>query len=127
MPVFARNLVLEREDAMPKMVSATEAKNRLGALFSWIQDNQDTVIVESRGEPTAVIMSYSEYEKIQALQEQARRQEIWERMEALRREISARNQDLTEEQKEQLADEVSREAINSLVKKGKIKFAPPAP
>ena len=72
-------------------------------------------------------MAYSEYEKIQALREQARRQAIWERIEALRREISARNQDLTEGQREALADEISREAINSLVKKGKIKFAPPAP
>ena len=112
---------------MPKMISATEAKNRLGSIFSWIHDNQDEVIIESRGEPTAVIMSYTEYEKIKALREQARRQEIWERMEALRREVSARNQDLTEEQAAALADEISREAINSLVKKGKIKFAPPKP
>ena len=72
-------------------------------------------------------MSDSEYEKIQAVQEQARRQQIWERMEALRREISARNQDLTEEQREALADEISREAINDLVKKGKIKLASPEP
>jgi len=107
---------------MPKMVSATEAKNRLGALFSWIQDNHDTVIVESRGEPTAVIMSYSEYEKIQALQEQARRQEIWERMEALRREISARNQDLTEEAAEELADRFTRDVIDDMVREGKITF-----
>ncbi len=113
---------------MPKMVSATEAKNRLGALFNWIQDNQDTVIVESRGEPTAVIMSYSEYEKIQALQEQARRQEIWERMEALRREVRANNPDITtEEQAMEIADQFTREAIASLVKKGKIKFTQPEP
>jgi hypothetical protein len=61
-------------------------------------------------------MSDNDYDAIQALQEQAHRREIWERMEALRREISARNQDLTEEQREALADEISREAINNLVK-----------
>jgi len=72
-------------------------------------------------------MSDSDYERLQAVQEQTRRQELWECMEALRREISARNQDLTEEQREALADEISRDAIASLVQKGKIKFAPPAP
>ena len=107
---------------MSKMVSATEAKNRLGALFSWIHDNQDTVIVESRGEPTAVIMSYNEYEKIQALREQARRREIWERMEALRREVSARTQDLTEEQAAELADRFTRDVIDDMVREGKITF-----
>ena len=112
---------------MPKMVSATEAKNRLASIVTWVQDTQDEVIVENHGEPTAVIMAYSEYEKIKDLKEQARRQEIWERMEALRREVSTRNQDLTEEQAEALAEEISQDAINSLVKKGKIKFAQPKP
>lgn len=67
-------------------------------------------------------MSDSEYEKIQALQEQARRQEIWERVEALRREISARNQDLTEKQAEELADRFTRDVIADMVGEGKIKF-----
>ena len=115
------------EGTMPKMVSATEAKNRLASIVTWVQDTQDEVIVENHGEPTAVIMAYSEYEKIKDLKEQARRQEIWERMEALRREVSTRNQDLTEEQAEALAEEISQDAINSLVKKGKIKFAQPKP
>jgi hypothetical protein len=53
-------------------------------------------------------MSDSEYEKIQAVPEQARGREIWKRMEALRRDISAQNRDLTEAQREPLADEISR-------------------
>ena len=72
-------------------------------------------------------MSDSESETARSLQEQVRRREIWERVEALRREVSARNRDLTDEQREALADEISREAIDSLVQKGKIKFAPLAP
>src|SRR5690348_15681741 len=98
------------EETMPKMVSATEAKNRLASIVAWVQDNQDEVIVENHGEPKAVIMAYSEYEKIKDLKEQARRQEIWERMEALRREVSARNPDITtEEQAMEIADQFTRE------------------
>jgi prevent-host-death family protein len=39
------------------MVSATEAKNRLASIITWVQDNQDEVIVENHGEPKAVIMA----------------------------------------------------------------------
>jgi hypothetical protein len=74
-----------------------------------------------------MIMSASEYEKIRALQEQARRQQLWERMEPLRREVRASNPDkTTEAQAIEMADQFTREAIASLVKKRKIKFAPPA-
>ena len=40
---------------MPKTVSASEAKNKLGAVLSWVRDNQDEVIIESHGEPAVVV------------------------------------------------------------------------
>lgn len=48
---------------MPKTVSASEAKNRLGAIIRWVVQNEDEVIVESRGEPKVVVVPFSEYEK----------------------------------------------------------------
>lgn len=108
---------------MPKIVSASEAKNRLGAVVSWVLSNQDQVIIESRGEPTVVVISYAEYEKVQALKEQQRRREITQKMEKLRERVRARNQDITsEEQAMEIADQFTREAIQSLIEKGKIRF-----
>ena len=108
---------------MPKAVSATEAKNRLGALMAWAVEHRDDVIVEAQGKPRAVIMSFADYEVVQALREQARRQAALERLRALRARVSARNQDLTEEQAMALADQMTREAIDSLVRQGKVRFA----
>jgi prevent-host-death family protein len=108
---------------MPKTVSATEAKNRLGALVAWAVEHRDEVIVEAHGKPHAVIMSYADYEAVQALREQARRREALERLRALRARVSARNQDLTEEQAMAFADQMTREAIDSLVRQGKVRFA----
>ena len=107
---------------MAKAVSTTEAKNKLTALIAWVRDNQDEVIVESHGEPRAVIMSFDAYEKLQGLREQQRRREALDKLRQLKAEVSSRNQDLTEAQVYELADQISREAINNLAAQGEIRF-----
>lgn len=108
---------------MPKAVSATEAKNRLGALMAWAVEHRDDVIVEAQGKPRAVIMSFADYEVVQALREQARRQAALERLRALRTRVSARNQDLTEEQAMALADRFVRETTDEMAVEGTVRFA----
>jgi prevent-host-death family protein len=111
-----------RESVMPKIISASEAKNRLGSVVSWVLENQDEVIVESRGAPTVVIMTYKEYEEIKALKERERRQQALERLRKLRDDVRARNQDLTDEEADALADRFSHEVIEDMVREGKIRF-----
>jgi len=94
---------------MPRTISATEAKVQFGSIVEWAVEAQDDVIVESRGEPKAVIISYQEYQKVLALREQARREEALRRLRALREEVQARNTDLTEEQAMALAVRFSKE------------------
>jgi prevent-host-death family protein len=105
---------------MPRTISASEAKTRFGEMVAWAQNNQDDIIVESRGRPNAVIISFEEYQRILDLRERARREEALARLERLRKRVSDRNQDLTDEDVESIADELSREAVDSLIQKGKI-------
>lgn len=108
---------------MPKTVSASEAKNRLGAVVSWVLSNQDQVIIESRGAPTVVVISYEEYEKLMSIKEQQRRQDVLQKLRELRERVRGRNQDITtEEQAMQIADRFVREVIDDMVKEGKIEF-----
>lgn len=107
---------------MPRTVSAREAKNRLGSVVSWVLENQDEVIVENRGAPVVVIMPYTEYEKVQELKEEDRRRQTIDRLRRLREQVMARNQDMTAEEGDALADEIARDAVNSLIKKGKAQF-----
>ena len=107
---------------MPRTISAREAKNKLGSVVSWVLEHQDEVIVENRGAPTVVIMTYTEYEKVRELKEQDRRRQALNRLRRLRDEVMARNQDLTPEEGDALADEIARDAVNSLVRKGKVRF-----
>lgn len=105
---------------MPRTVSATEAKNRFGSIVIWVLNNQDEVVVESRGAPTVVILPFTQYQQVKELQEQARRREALARLEALREKVRARNLDMDEEQAEDLAGQISREAIQGMVDEGKI-------
>lgn len=107
---------------MSKAVSTREAQNRLSALIGWVNEHNDAVIVENRGVPTAVLIPYAEYEVLQAVKEQQRRQALLAEMRDLRARVSARNVDLGEAEAEVLADEVTEEAVASLVERGVIRF-----
>ncbi len=107
---------------MPKTVSVSEAKNQLSAVMEWAVESGEEVIIESRGEPKVAILSYAEYQEFLALREQARRREVFQQLEELAKKVRARNADLTTEEAEQLADEISRETIQRMVNEGKITF-----
>ena len=107
---------------MSRTISATEAKAKLSSLINWAIKNKDEVVVESRGRPTAVILPYETYEQFNELREQARRRQLLVRLEELAAQVQARNQDLTTEAADELADRFSREVIKEMVEEGKINY-----
>jgi prevent-host-death family protein len=107
---------------MPRTVSVSEAKNKLSAMLQWAVEQGDEIVVESRGEPKAVIMPYAEYEELLLLREKARRRAALLQMEALAERVQARNADLSPEEAQQLAQEISEETIQRLVEDEKVRF-----
>lgn len=107
---------------MARRVSASEAKNRLGSIIDWVTENQEEMIVENRGEPTAVIISIAEYQQMQELKEKARRSEALGQMRKLRDSVMARNRDLGAEEADSLADRFSREVVRDMAEDGKVRF-----
>lgn len=101
---------------MARIVSSSEAQNNFGAMVQWAEDNSEGVIVERRGKPTAALISYGEYQAMMRLKEQERKRKAFEALETLRKQIAARNQDLTEEEAYRLAgfsEEVIQELLES--------------
>lgn len=107
---------------MDRVVTATEAKARLGELMRRAVDTGDAVIVESRGKPQVALVPYVEYEELQRLKERARREEALAQLRELAREVRAQNLDLSEDEAASIADELTREAIESLAAQGKVRF-----
>jgi prevent-host-death family protein len=107
---------------MPKTVSATEMQNRFGTIADWAVESEDDVIVESRGIPKVVLISFAEYQKLRQWREQERRQEVLQRIRALREQVRAQNQDLTEESADALAEEIREKTLRRMVEKGDVTF-----
>lgn len=107
---------------MPKTVSANEAKNRLGSLLGYVNEERDEVIVERRGKPRAVIMSMVAYAEIQALRDQQRRALALQRLRDLHARLADRNAGLSEEEAIATADRVSHELVDRLAERGEITF-----
>jgi len=110
----------ERE--MAKTVSSTEAKVNLGSIMDWAVENQDNVVVESRGKPRVVIVPFEAFEEYKRFREQARREAAFKRLAEIAQEVQAKNEDLSPEAADELAEEITREAVNHLVAKGKVTF-----
>ena len=107
---------------MDRVVTATEAKARLGELMRRAIDTGDAVIVESRGKPQVALVPYEEYERLQKLKQRARREEALAQLRELAREVQAQNLDLSEDEAASIAYELTREAIESLAAQGKVRF-----
>jgi prevent-host-death family protein len=82
---------------MPKTVSASEVKARFGQIVKWTTDNKDEVIVKLYGEPTVVIMPYSEYEELEKLRKQEQKRKALESLEELRKEARRQNPEVVQE------------------------------
>lgn len=109
---------------MPKTVSVSEAKNKLSAMLQWAVEQGDEIVVESRGEPKAVILPYEEYEELLLFREKTRRHAALQQLEALAARVQTRNADLGPEEAEELAEEISQETLQRMVKEGKVRFQP---
>ena len=100
-----------------KSVSATEAKNRLGALISEAADSNESIVIEHHGRPRAVIVSADEWAALVDARKELRRLQAWERLKALAAEVSARNADLSQEEADAIADEIGNEAMRRVAER----------
>lgn len=104
-----------------KTVSATEAKNRLGALIGEAADGHEDVIIENHGRPLAVLISYDYYRELLEARQRQRRQEAMDELQKLREDVRAQNQDLDEEAAEAIAEEISQEAISRIIERSRVR------
>lgn len=104
------------------VVSATDAKNNLGALLAKVTGGGESIIVERQGKPRAAIISIEEFRQFRVLQEQERRREAIATLRRIRDEVSARNSDLTPEQIEEFASAVRHDAHQTILKRGLVRF-----
>ena len=107
---------------MTRVISATEAKKRLGQVVTWAAEEGEEVVIQAHGKPKAVIVSYETYQEFRRLREEARRREALQQLEALAQKVRERNRDLSPKEAETLADRFVREVIEEMAHEGKVTF-----
>ena len=108
---------------MVRTISATEAKVNFGSVTQQVIDDGEPVIVENHGQPRVAIVPVQQFERLAELEAQERQRIALENLERLQVEVAARNQDLTEEQANAIADDLVRTAVNALFEKGTVSYA----
>jgi prevent-host-death family protein len=108
--------VIQKREA-EKVISATDAKNKFGALIAQVAETGETVVVERQGKARAAIISLEDYREFRRLKELERRHEAWKKLEQLRQEISERNKDMTEEEIEEFAQQLRDEVMAAVVER----------
>ena len=102
------------------VVSATEAKNNLGAMIARAQI--DPVIIESRGHAAAVLISIEKFEQYEEAQYKKDRLEALERLRKIGAEAQRRNADLTPDEADALVKEIVDETFARMLAEGKIRY-----
>lgn len=125
MNILAKDYI--QQESSVQVVSASEAKSKLGSLIKLVASNQQDIVIENHGEPSVVMVSFSEYTAGQQLKEEARRRHALQQLRAVRNSVQARlasegQPELAEEEALQIGDKMTRVAIDGLVAKGKVHF-----
>ncbi len=104
------------------IASVSETRQQLSQFLRVIKAGGEEVVIQNRGETEGVLISYEDYAVLQAARLRDRRQAAVDNLRRLAEENAIYNADLSEAEVEALADEVTRTAIDNLVKKGAIRF-----
>lgn len=103
-------------------VSLSEAKARLSRFVEQSAEDNEQIVIQSHGHPKAVLIPYRDYAQFTAWQEAQRRQRALDELHALKRQIRARNQDLSTEDGEAIADQYTRDVLEAMIAEGKVRY-----
>jgi prevent-host-death family protein len=108
------------------VISATDAKNNFASVIARVAESGEPVVVERQGKGRAVIVSIDDFRRYRALEDAERRRKAREAMERFQEMVWELNKDLpplTDEEIEELAQEVRSEVAQSLIEKGIVRYA----
>jgi prevent-host-death family protein len=111
-----------RSEGRTRTVSSNEAKQHWGAMMKAVNEGED-VIVESHGKPKAVVISPEAFEELRQAREQQRQDQAMRLLNEIEASYDGRNDDLTDEQIEELANRASHDIFDELAAEGKLRFA----
>ena len=84
-------------------VTSSEARKSLGKLLHLASEENEEVVIKVRGEPTAVIVSYSQYEQLTLEREARKREEALRLLRSARARVQERMEGVSDEEAYRMA------------------------
>ncbi len=84
-------------------VTSSEARKSLGKLLHLASEENEEVVINVRGEPTAVIVSYSQYEQLTLEREARKREEALRLLRSARARVQERMEGVSREEAYRMA------------------------
>jgi prevent-host-death family protein len=107
---------------MTRTVTATEAKNRLGALIRTVSEGDSAVVIESRREPVAILISPGDFEELLQWRKEKQRKAALELLRDYQEKHTSANDDLSEVEIASIAQRAAQEIVEGLREAGAIQF-----
>lgn len=107
---------------MERTISASELKNSLGAVLREVRNDAESVVIEQRGVPAAVIVSIEDFRFLKEARETQRRAELLEEFRKLRISLAARQEDMTVDEADRMVQELSNAVMDAVVEKNRHRF-----
>ena len=84
-------------------VTSSEARKSLGKLLHLASEENEEVVIKVRGEPTAVLVSYSQYEQLTKEREARKREEALRLLRSARARVQERMEGVSDEEAYRMA------------------------
>ena len=97
-----------------KTASVSQTRQNLSNFLNLVKDNQQDIIIQNRGEAEVVMIPFADYALLQEARERKRRQQAIAELRQIAQMVGERNADLSTEDAQKIADEITREAIHNL-------------
>lgn len=107
---------------MEKTISANKLKKNLNAVLREVNRSGDPVVVDSPTDEATAIVSLDDYRRLHELEQYRRHREAWDRFQQAQGEIHEQIADLGAEERESLADELSRETMKRIIANRQFRF-----
>ena len=106
---------------------AEEAEAHIAEVLARVEAEGEAVVLERGGEPRAAIVSIEAYRELRELHER-RRREAFRRVQEVAERTAPAFVELSDQEIEEMADAVTREAIDNILARGEFRFErSPAP
>lgn len=107
---------------MERTISASELKNSLGAVLREVRNDAESVVIEQRGVPAAVIVSIEDFRLLRELKEEKRRAVLLEQLRQLDARLADQQKDMSSEESDRLVEELSDVVMDVVIEKNRQRF-----